>query len=123
MANNVLGQPIAPCSHDPLTGWMRDGCCNTDERDRGNHVICAVMTAEFLEFSRDQGNDLMTPAPAFNFPGLEPGDQWCLCASRWKEAFDADCAPVVVLEATHESALDIVELDELMQHAQTDAVH
>jgi uncharacterized protein (DUF2237 family) len=123
MAQNVLGQPLAPCSHDPKTGWLRDGCCNTDERDRGRHVICAIMTEEFLEFSRSRGNDLSTPRPEFRFPGLKPGDQWCLCAGRWKEAFEEGMAPEVVLEATHESALQVVELDDLMRHAKTGALH
>lgn len=123
MASNVLGQPLAPCSHDPLTGWFRDGCCDTDARDRGRHVICAVMTESFLEFSKAQGNDLSTPRPEYKFPGLKDGDQWCLCAARWKEAFEADCAPEVVLEATHESALEIVTLEALMKHAKTGQQH
>lgn len=123
MASNVLGQPLAPCSHDPLTGWFRDGCCDTDARDRGRHVICAVMTESFLEFSKAQGNDLSTPRPEYKFPGLKDGDQWCLCAARWKEAFEAACAPEVVLEATHESALEIVTLEALMKHAKTGQQH
>jgi uncharacterized protein (DUF2237 family) len=123
MANNVLGQLLAPCSHDPKTGWLRDGCCNTDERDRGNHVICAVMSESFLEFSKSRGNDLSTPRPEFQFPGLNPGDQWCLCATRWKEALEQEVAPSVVLEATHESALDIVTLEDLMRHADLAASH
>ncbi len=123
MANNVLGQPLSPCSHDPKTGWLRDGCCNTDEQDRGNHVICAVMTDEFLQFSKSKGNDLVTARPDYDFPGLEAGDQWCLCAGRWKEALKADKAPPVVLESTHEKALDIVELEDLMRHAHTEVSH
>ncbi len=123
MAKNVLEQPLAPCSHDPKTGFFRDGCCNTDARDRGRHVICAVMTDEFLAYSKEQGNDLITPRPDYDFPGLSAGDQWCLCAGRWKEALEAGCAPDVVLEATHESALEIVELEELMKYARTDDVH
>ena len=123
MAKNVLEQPLAPCSHDPKTGFFRDGCCNTDERDRGRHVICAVMTDEFLGFSKSKGNDLTTPKPQFSFPGLSAGDQWCLCAARWKEALEAECAPDVVLEATHESALEIVELEDLMKHAHTEETH
>lgn len=115
---NVLGEQLTPCSHDPLTGFFRDGCCNTSEEDRGSHTVCAVMTAEFLEFSRSRGNDLSTPRPEFGFPGLKPGDQWCLCAARWREAFAAGCAPRVVLEATHEAALEYVSLDQLRAHAQ-----
>jgi uncharacterized protein (DUF2237 family) len=116
-ARNVLGTDLEPCSLDPLTGFFRDGCCDTDEHDRGLHVVCARMTAEFLEFSRSRGNDLVTPRLESNFPGLKPGDQWCLCALRWKEAFDAGVAPLVVLQATHERALDIATLDELRSRA------
>ena len=116
-AKNVLGTPLVECSKDPLTGFFRDGCCNTDPQDRGLHVVCARMTAEFLEFSRARGNDLVTPRPEFNFPGLKPGDQWCLCALRWKEAFHAGVAPPVVLQATHERTLDVVTLDELRSRA------
>lgn len=123
MAKNVLGGPLASCSHDPKTGWLRDGCCNTDERDRGLHVICAVMTDEFLKFSKSRGNDLTTPAPQFSFPGLEEGDQWCLCANRWKEAMEAEKAPEVVLESTHENALEVVSLEDLMRHSASDTVH
>lgn len=114
---NVLGQPIAPCSHQPLTGFFRDGCCNTGPEDRGRHVVCALMTAEFLRFSRDKGNDLSTPVPQFGFPGLKPGDRWCLCALRWREALEAGVAPDVVLEATHRSALEVVRLEDLLRHA------
>jgi hypothetical protein len=113
MALNVLGTELVACSFDPLTGFRRDGCCNTDEHDRGLHVICARMTAEFLEFSRSHGNDLVTPRPEFNFSGLKPGDQWCLCALRWQEAFEAGVAPPAVLQATHIRALDIVTLEQL----------
>jgi uncharacterized protein (DUF2237 family) len=116
-ARNVLGTDLEPCSLDPLTGFFRDGCCNTDEHDRGLHVVCARMTAEFLEFSSSRGNDLVTARPEFNFSGLKPGDCWCLCALRWKEAFDAGFAPHVVLQATHERALDVVTLDELRSRA------
>jgi hypothetical protein len=116
-ARNVLGTDLEPCSLDPLTGFFRDGCCNTDDHDRGLHVVCARMSDEFLEFSHARGNDLVTPRPEFNFPGLKPGDQWCLCALRWKEAFDAGVAPHVVLQATHERALDVVTLDELRSRA------
>jgi uncharacterized protein (DUF2237 family) len=114
---NVLGQPIAPCSHQPLTGFFRDGCCNTGPEDRGRHVVCALMTAEFLSFSRQKGNDLSTPVPQFGFPGLKPGDRWCLCALRWREALEAGVAPDIVLEATHQSALEVVGLDDLLRHA------
>jgi uncharacterized protein (DUF2237 family) len=116
-ARNVLGTELEPCSLDPLTGFFRDGCCNTDDHDRGLHVVCARMTAEFLEFSGNRGNDLVTPRPEFNFPGLKPGDQWCLCALRWKESFDAGFAPHVVLHATHERALDVVALEQLRSRA------
>jgi uncharacterized protein (DUF2237 family) len=116
-ARNVLGTDLEPCSLDPLTGFFRDGCCNTDQHDRGLHVVCARMTAEFLEFSRARGNDLVTPRPEFGFPGLEPGDQWCLCALRWAEAFDAGVAPPVVLQATHERALDVATLEQLRSRA------
>jgi hypothetical protein len=109
-ARNVLGGSLEACSHDPLTGWYRDGCCNTDAHDRGMHTVCAVMTAEFLDFSRRRGNDLSTPRPESAFPGLRPGDRWCLCAARWKEAFEAGMAPRVVLAATHENTLRLVSL-------------
>ena len=114
---NVLGGPLAPCSTRPLTGFYRDGCCSTGYEDTGIHVICAQMTTEFLAFSRRAGNDLSTPAPRFGFPGLKPGDRWCLCAGRWKEAFDAGVAPPVVLAATHEEALAVVPLEALKRHA------
>jgi uncharacterized protein (DUF2237 family) len=117
MPNNVLGTELQPCSDDPLTGFYRDGCCRTGADDVGLHVVCARMTAEFLEFSRTRGNDLITPRPEFLFPGLQPGDQWCLCAARWQEALDAGVAPPVVLESTHISALEFVQLDDLMRHA------
>lgn len=112
-ARNVLGTDLEPCSLDPLTGFFRDGCCNTDAQDRGLHVVCTRVTAEFLEYSRSCGNDLVTPRPEFNFSGLKPGDQWCLCAMRWKEAYDAGLSPPVVLQATHERALDVVTLEQL----------
>ncbi len=99
-----------------MTGWYRDGCCNTDEDDAGLHVVCAMMTAEFLEFTRAKGNDLSTPRPPW-FPGLKPGDQWCLCANRWREAMLAGFAPAVILEATHEKTLEIVSLEDLQRHA------
>ena len=116
-ALNVLGQELHACSYDPLTGHFRDGCCNTDERDRGLHVVCAVMTAEFLEYSLAQGNDLITPRPLWRFKGLQPGKRWCLCALRWKEALGAGVAPKVVLQATHIKTLEVVDLQDLIAHA------
>jgi hypothetical protein len=118
-AKNVLGTWLQTCSTEPMTGWFRDGCCRTDEHDRGSHTVCCEVTREFLDFSRRQGNDLSTPRPEYGFPGLRPGDSWCLCASRWLEAWRAGCAPTVVLEATHERALDIVPMDALLAHART----
>jgi uncharacterized protein (DUF2237 family) len=114
---NVLGGPLATCSLRPRTGFFRDGCCNTGPDDFGLHVICAQMTAEFLAFSREQGNDLSTPMPELGFPGLVPGDRWCICAARWREAYEAGCAPPVVLAATHEETLAVVPLDALRRHA------
>ena len=114
---NVLGQPLEPCCHDPLTGFYRDGYCRTGPGDYGVHTVCAQMTAEFLSFSRSRGNDLSTPVPEHAFPGLKPGDQWCLCAARWKEAYDADVAPPVILAATHVSSLEFATLEELQEHA------
>jgi uncharacterized protein (DUF2237 family) len=110
---NVLGTALHPCCYQPKTGFHRDGFCRTDEQDHGNHTVCAIMTQEFLDFSRSKGNDLMMPHLEFGFPGLKPGDKWCLCAARWKEALDAGFAPPVVLEATHERALEEVTLSEL----------
>jgi uncharacterized protein len=117
MELNVLGTPLQPCSDAPPTGWFRDGCCRSDPADRGMHWVCAVMTAEFLRFSRLQGNDLSTPRPEYAFPGLQPGDRWCLCAQRWKEAYVAGVAPRVVLEATHLNTLGVVSLDQLRDSA------
>jgi len=114
---NVLGGPLQPCSVAPLTGFYRDGCCNTGREDMGLHTVCVVMTAEFLAFSKACGNDLSTPMPDYGFAGLKPGDRWCLCADRWKEAFDAGAAPQVVLEATHAVTLQVVSLADLKQHA------
>jgi len=114
---NVLGGALAPCSVEPRTGFYRDGCCNTGPEDLGLHVVCAQMTAEFLAFSARQGNDLSTPRPELGFPGLKPGDRWCLCASRWREAFEAGVAPPVVLSATHEETLAVVPLDDLKRAA------
>lgn len=112
-ALNVLGGPLQSCSTNPLTGWFRDGCCRSDPGDRGMHWVCCVMTAEFLAFSKASGNDLSTPRPEFAFPGLKPGDRWCLCAARWQEAYMAGMAPQVVLEATHLNTLGVVTLDQL----------
>ena len=117
MAFNVLGTPLVPCSYDPLTGFYRDGCCNTAEDDTGSHVVCIKVSAEFLAFSARRGNDLSTPRPEYRFRGLKPGDRWCLCAMRWREALEAHVAPSVVLESTHERALDFVALDQLRAHA------
>lgn len=119
MAANVLGTPLESCSTDPLTGFYRDGCCNTGAEDMGLHLVCSVMTADFLAFSKSVGNDLSTPHPQFEFPGLKPGDRWCLCALRWKEALEADCAPNVVLDATHISTLEFIDLEDLQSHAAT----
>ena len=116
-AKNVLGGQLLACSYDPVTGYFRDGCCNTDSTDRGNHTICVRVTAQFLDFSRAQGNDLATPMPEYRFAGLKPGDRWCICASRWYEALEAGMAPPVVLEATHERALGVVPLEILMEYA------
>lgn len=117
MAQNVLGTELAPCSFEPLTGFYRNGCCDTGGEDTGVHAVCVVMTAEFLEFSRVAGNDLATPMPEYGFAGLVPGNQWCLCADRWVEAFDAGMAPKVVLEATHARVLEWASLDDLRAHA------
>ncbi|MBK1646258.1 hypothetical protein CKO25_16720 [Thiocapsa imhoffii] len=114
---NVLGEPLEPCSESPLTGFTRSGSCETGPQDLGSHTVCARVTREFLEFSQRQGNDLITPQPAYGFPGLKPGDQWCLCAARWQEAFEAGVAPRVVMRATHARALDIVRLSDLKAHA------
>jgi uncharacterized protein len=111
VALNVLGTPLRPCSYDPLTGWFRDGCCHVDERDAGSHVICARMTLEFLNSQMERGNDLITPRPEMRFPGLKAGDRWCVCALRWREAYEAGYAPPVVLECTHARALDFVLMD------------
>ncbi len=114
---NVLGGELASCCTSPITGFYRNGYCETGADDRGVHVVCAQMTEAFLTFTKSQGNDLSTPAPMFGFPGLKPGDKWCLCASRWKEAFDAGVAPPVDLSATHIRTLEYVSLDQLKQHA------
>lgn len=115
---NVLGVPLALCCDDPVTGYYRDGRCRTGHDDRGVHVICARMTREFLDFSVARGNDLVSPLPRYGFPGLVPGDRWCLCAVRWKEALEAGVAPPVILEATHVGALEYVSLADLVAHAE-----
>jgi hypothetical protein len=114
---NVLGGPLAPCSTSPMTGFFRNGCCDTSPLDRGSHTVCAVMTAEFLAFSKARGNDLSTPRPEFGFPGLAPGDRWCLCASRWREAWEAGKAPRLRLDATHARALEVCPIEALRAHA------
>ncbi|WP_417727377.1 DUF2237 family protein [Roseovarius sp.] len=116
-ARNVLGEALEPCSSNPLTGFFRDGHCNTCAQDHGSHTVCALMTAEFLAFSKYVGNDLSTPRPEFQFPGLKPGDHWCLCAARFLQAHDEGCAPKVRLDATHVRTLEIVPLEVLQQHA------
>ncbi len=116
-ARNVLGEPLEICSMKPMTGFYRDGCCNTGREDIGSHTVCVVMTAAFLEFSKSQGNDLSTPAPALGFPGLKAGDRWCLCAPRWQEALEAGQAPRVVLRATHEGALAYCSFPDLKRYA------
>jgi uncharacterized protein (DUF2237 family) len=116
-SRNVFGEPLQACSENPVTGFYRNGCCDSGEDDQGDHMVCAIMTANFLEFSKSQGNDLSTPIPQYNFPGLEPGDRWCLCAPRWKEAYNAGMAPKVVLEATNELTLNEVTMDMLLEHA------
>lgn len=117
IGRNVFGEPLLPCSTRPRTGFFRDGCCRTARSDRALHIVCAQVTAEFLAFSRARGNDLSTPVPAVQFPGLKPGDRWCLCVERWREALAAGAAPPVVLEATHVSTLEYVDLEVLLEHA------
>lgn len=114
---NVLGEGLLPCGDSPTSGFYRDGCCNTGPEDSGAHVVCARMTKEFLKFSKTRGNDLSTPAPQLGFPGLMPGNRWCLCAARWKEAFDAGATPPIILTATHEAVLEFVSLKDLKKHA------
>jgi uncharacterized protein (DUF2237 family) len=116
-ALNVFEEPLEACSISPMTGFYRDGCCNTGPEDVGSHTVCVVATAEFLALSKSRGNDLSTPVPAFGFPGLKPGDRWCLCAPRWQEAFEAGKAPRVVLRATHREALDYCSLADLKRFA------
>jgi len=116
-SKNVLGELLQPCSMNPRTGFFRDGCCNTGENDYGSHTVCVRVTEAFLLFSSKEGNDLSTPRPELQFPGLKAGDQWCVCAGRWKEAAEAGCAPPVLLDATNEKALDVVSLADLEYHA------
>jgi uncharacterized protein (DUF2237 family) len=117
MAKNVYGDDLLPCSLDPITGFFRDGCCNTCGDDHGLHMLCAEMTADFLAYSKAAGNDLSTPRPEYDFPGLQPGDRWCLCVSRWAEALKDGCAPKVRMEATHFGVLEHVNLADLKAHA------
>jgi hypothetical protein len=114
---NVFGEPLTDCSTSPLTGFFRNGCCDTAPQDIGSHTVCAIMTGEFLAYSKSAGNDLSTPVPAYGFPGLNPGDRWCLCAARWLQAFRAGKAPKVSLASTNIAALEIVSLDDLKRHA------
>jgi uncharacterized protein len=116
-SRNVLGGELSHCSSQPRTGFFRNGCCDTSDDDHGCHTVCSIMTAEFLVFSKSRGNDLSTPYPPSGFPGLKPGDRWCLCATRWQEAFAAGAAPLVVVAATHERTLEHVQLDDLLAHA------
>ena len=123
IAKNVLGTELAPCSYDPLTGYFRDGCCNTDASDMGLHLVCVRVTAQFLEFSQSRGNNLVTPLPQHRFAGLKPGDRWCLCVHRWREALEAQVAPPVLLESTHASALQFVSLAQLEKYRFTGKVY
>lgn len=116
-SKNIFGEPLISCSLSPMTGFYRNGCCDTGSDDIGEHTICVILTSEFLEFSKSQGNDLSTPLPQFGFKGLKAGDRWCLCASRWKDAFESGKAPKVLLEATHEYTLKIVSMQNLIDHA------
>jgi len=116
-ARNVLGSELTGCCDSPATGFYRDGYCHTGPQDIGSHTVCVKVTQEFLDFSVQSGNDLVTPHPEFDFPGLKPGDRWCVCVARWREAFEAGAAPQVLLTATHERALEVVTLDQLKQHA------
>lgn len=120
---NVLGTALVACSYDPLTGYFRDGCCNTDASDLGSHLVCVRVTEAFLTFSRSRGNDLVTTNPAYRFIGLKAGQHWCLCANRWREALEAGCAPPVILEATHAKALEIVTMAQLEKHRFQGAAH
>ena len=117
MNKNIFGDPLITCSNDPLTGFFRNGCCDTDSNDLGLHTVCIITTKEFLQFSKKAGNDLSTSRTEWGFNGLNPGDRWCLCALRWKEAFDNGCAPIVVLEATNEKTLDVIPIKDLIKFA------
>ncbi|WP_194774729.1 DUF2237 family protein [Pararhodonellum marinum] len=117
MSKNIFGESLMICSLEPRTGYFRDGCCQTDDQDRGTHTVCAVMTEDFLQFSKSMGNDLITPLPHYDFPGLKAGDKWCLCAGRWMEAYHAGVAPAIILEATHEKTLEYLPLAELVKFA------
>jgi uncharacterized protein len=116
-SRNVLGQPLQTCGTEPMTGFFRDGCCNTGPNDLGVHTVCCVLTAEFLAMSKQLGNDLSTPVPQYGFPGLKPGERWCVCAARWLQVFEAGAACPVVLEATHENTLQVISFELLLQHA------
>lgn len=115
---NIFGEPLKCCCTKPLTGFYRDGYCRTDTEDGGKHVVCVIVTEEFLQFSKSRGNDLTTPRPDYNFPGLRSGDKWCLCALRWKEAFESGCAPKIVVESTDEKALKYIDIKDLISHAE-----
>ena len=117
MEQNIFGNPLLSCCANPATGYFRDGLCRTISQDSGTHTVCALVTQEFLDYSASKGNDLMTPIPHWQFPGLKPGDKWCLCAERFKEAYDSNCAPKVVLEATNEETLKIISIEKLIEHA------
>ena len=114
---NIFNEPLEACSFDPVTGFFRSGCCETSEQDTGSHTVCAIMTEEFLKFSKSKGNDLSTPVPAFDFPGLNSGDRWCLCAARWLEAYEAGSAPSIIARATHRRALEIIPMEVMKEFA------
>ena len=114
---NIFNEPLEACSFDPVTGFFRSGCCETSEQDTGSHTVCAIMTEEFLKFSKSKGNDLSTPVPAFDFPGLNSGDRWCLCAARWLEAYEAGSAPSIIAKATHIRALEIIPMEVIKEFA------
>ena len=114
---NIFNEPLEACSFDPVTGFFRSGCCETSEQDTGSHTVCAIMTVEFLQFSKSKGNDLSTPVPAFDFPGLNSGDRWCLCAARWLEAYEANSAPSIIAKATHIRALEIIPMEVIKEFA------
>ena len=114
---NIFKEPLEACSFDPVTGFFRSGCCETSQQDTGSHTVCAIMTEEFLKFSKSKGNDLSTPVPAFDFPGLNSGDRWCLCAARWLEAYEAGSAPSIIARATHRRALEIIPIEAMKELA------